>query len=153
MSDLIVEASKSVSGNKLLTVEIRRDSSSGLKIFVQSSGDYWKPFRRDDSSTILIGGVVCWRPKSDILRGIPGMFLCENAHEYDETPNLMLFLAKDINAGVWFDFGCFPISEQKIREFVEALRKQAKMLYICFCKPVGTRAEFTTSLIDKEIFD
>ena len=151
MSEVLIQDSKTISGNKILTVEIRRNSTSGLEIFVQSNSDLWKPFRVLE--TFTLGNCITYYPKQDNLRGVPGYFTSSNVFEYEEFPNLSLLLGKDVDKGCWYSFGSFPISEHKLREYADKLKKQAKILFLMYCRPFDLRVEFSTSVVEKEIFD
>lgn len=151
--DTIIEVNKSVSGNRLLTSEIKRDKDGGLQIFVQSDETLWKQFARSDKTTCNFAGVVCYRPAQQELNGVNGYFMIDDTPEVENMPNLMLLLAKDLDKGVTYNFGMLPISEDKLKEFAKQWERQVRIIYLTYIKPVDIRVEFSTKTIDREFHD
>lgn len=138
-------------GKKLVELAIRRDDS-GFQIYIQSPMS-WKLFCSPDDRVFTLAGVSCSRPRDERLANINGAFTTNPNFEYDGYPNLSILLAKNINSGVTFNFGIFPISNKKVQEWIHNFHEQVKTLYLSYCKPVNTRVIFTTATIEPEIHD
>lgn len=151
--DLIAQANKTVEGIKLLSLEIRRDNDCNLLITLKGNEKHWSLMRRDDAATFVLGGIECFAPKADNLLGVPGYFIPDNIFEYDNKPNMAMFLAKNLSQGVTFNFGQFPISNSKMYQWKEEIKKQAKIFFLAYVKPVGYSAEINTINIEQEKFD
>lgn len=137
---------------EFLEVNFSRDESAHLIIKLKGR-DYWKQFRRNDESFCTIAGVKCYKPKNEQINDVKGQFYVDNLHEINDMPNLMLLMAKDIEAGVTFDFGTVPMSESRCYQWAENLKYQAKTIYLCYVKPVEFKAIFTTQTVEKEVID
>jgi hypothetical protein len=134
-------------------IDFSRDENAHLIIKIKGR-DCWKQFRHQDESLCTIAGVKCYRPKQDImLNDIRGRFVIDSVHEYDEYPNLMLIMAKDIETGVTFDFGNVPMSESRCYSWADNLKYQLTTLYLAYVKPVNIKATFTTQIVEKKSFD
>lgn len=130
-------------------VDFSRDENAHLIIKIKGK-NYWSQFYREDMSTVRIAGVLCHRPKFEQLEEARAYFVMDNSFQYNDAPNLMLLLAKDIEQGVTFDFGIVPISESRCYVWAEQLHYAMKALYTAYVKPVNIRATFTTQLVEKE---
>lgn len=146
----IVQDSKSVSGKRLISVKITRDKDGGLSITLTGDSTLWKPFRRDDE-TYTFAGQKCFYPAQMELRGVRGMFDLENqAYESNGFPNLAMLLACDMDNGATFNFGAFPVSEQKLYEWTNLLKQQVKCIFCAYIKPVNVEMEVTCATIEVE---
>lgn len=148
-----MEGSKTVSGIDLLRVKIKRNTQTELEIFVQSHPSYWKFMRRDDQTTFKLAGIVCYKPKMDRFQGVNGFCYLDSIHEVQDYPNLALLLAKDIEQGVKFNFGPFPISRERLKDWISKFETQVKMLYFQYSKPQEYSLDITTELVQKERMD
>ena len=138
---------------RILKVRVARDCDKGLQIFVQSNLD-WSIFGISDKNskpTFILGGIKCFLPKENRLPNVPGCFRTDNVWEWDDSPNLSLLLAQDIQSGVTFDFGLEPISDDKIAAFIANLKTQAKILYFSYLKPVGVEVSVSMEIVEKTL--
>lgn len=141
--------------DRILTVEVRRNASHGLQIFVQSDKD-WSQFREETGKTSVISGVVCHHPKADNFKGIQSGFVRANGYDtlfYGGMPNLIILLARDIKAGVTFNLGMFPIQTEMIKSWGELLDGEIKRVYNNYCKPFKMSVEFVVTRTTNEIID
>lgn len=154
MSNEIINETKSVSGVKLLDLQVQRNADSRLRITLQSSPELWAFLRHESGQKINIGGVKCFRPKNDQLQGVRGYFIPDgNVFETEEGPNLNLLLAVDIDKGITFDFGQFPISESRMRDWIAKFKEQVKIIYLTYIKPIDVRVTFNTQTVESEFHD
>ena len=61
-----------------------------------------------------------------------------------------MLLAKNINNGVKFDFGAFPMSENKVKDWIDKFKKQTKILYLTYCKKLNITTIITTHTVEEE---
>lgn len=132
----------------VLEIEVNRSMSKGFQVFLKSTWD-WSFLRRTPDRTGSIGGVVCYMPKSESLPGIEGFFAVgTDAYEHGENmPNLGLLLAKDLKQGVTFNFGQFPISEEKIESWGRQFQEIVRKIFLQYCKKVNIKYRVTTETI------
>lgn len=148
----MIQDSKSVSGNRLMVVEIKRDKEGGLQITLQSDPRLWSFMKRDDETTYNFAGVTCFLPKSANLQGVHAYFMSDDPrYEVENYPNLAMLLAVDIGNGVTFNFGAFPVSEQKLQEWVRLLKEQVKIIYLSYIKPVDMVVDITANTVERDI--
>lgn len=139
--------------SSILSVRVKRDDKLGLQLMVKSSID-WGQFKGDGISNI--SGVACFNPRDSRAKGVSGYFHRGAGYDvlyYENLPNLIILLAKDINDGVTFNLGMFPISEDSIKKWTAALKEQVKVLYLTYCKPFEIRVEFSTQTVEIEQHD
>lgn len=148
----MIQDSKSVSGNRLLVVEIKRDKEGGLRITLQSDPNLWSFMRRDDNETYNFAGVKCFYPKAHNLQGVNAFFMDgDHSYEFENYPNLAMLLAAEIGTGVTFSFGAFPVSEQRLQEWVRLLKEQVKIIYLSYVKPVDVVVEINAQTVERDI--
>ena len=148
-----IQFTKKIEGKKILSVEVKRNQEGWLEIKLQSPID-WKVFKRTTSRDILrIGNIECYYPKSDTYPGLKSYFYNDNVFEYNDYPNLNLLLAKEIDKGVTFVFNTFPVSDQKIRTWLQRFNEQIKILYLSYCKPINISLVITSETIEREMHD
>jgi hypothetical protein len=139
----------------LLIVEVERNPKTGLQLHVKSPKD-WSLFRSNDGKLSNVGGVACYVPRNERVEGIGASFARTTGYDilyYQGLPNLVILLAKDLNEGVTFNLGMFPIAEEVIKRWGEQLKEQVKSLYLTYCKPFKYRIEFTTVTVEVEQHD
>lgn len=153
MSEIIQSDAKEVSGVKILFINVLRTAERGLQIKLQSQERFWKLFRRDLNETVTIGRVKCYLPKQDELPGVPGYFAAQDTFDFEQHPNLNMLLAKDIEDGVTFDFGAYPISDKKIVSWIDMLKKQVKIIYLTYLKPRDVRVIVSSQTVEQEEHD
>lgn len=148
----MIQDTKSVSGNRLMVVEIKRDKEGGLKITLQSDPNLWSFMRREGETIYSFAGVPCFYPKSSNLQGVNSYFMTdEQFYEFENYPNLAMLLARDIGQGVTFSFGAFPVSEQKLQEWVRLLKEQVKIIYLSYIKPVDVVVEISAQTVERDV--
>ena len=153
MSETLLKE-KSVSGNKLINMELRKGRDGVLRIFLQGDSSIYAQFKADGEMTFKLGGVVCYRPRQELLRGVCGRFHMDaNSFEFDGYPNLCILLAKDLTNGVEFNFGAMPISQPKLREWAENLATQVKVIFLTYVREVDIRVEVNSKVVEFESFD
>ena len=145
---------KPANGIEILEFAVKRDSESGFQIFLKGQKDIWKTLKNEAiNNPVMIGGVKCDYPRNESLKNIQGYFLVENRYECEDSLNLTLLLAKDIEQGVTFNFGYVPISDDRLYDLRDKLKEQVKRIYLQYIKPVDTRVFFNTSTCEEEIHD
>lgn len=145
----VIESVKTVEQQAILTVRIMRHCETGLRIYLQSPLD-WSLFAADKQALFTLGGVECRVPRSNKLPNVPGHFRADNVFDYDDYPNLCLLLAKNLQEGVWFDFGLMAISDDRLIHWAGNLKCQVKILYLTHLKPVNIEIQFTAATVEKE---
>jgi len=142
---------------ELCKLTISSSPERGFEIFLQSEYDFNKLFAAKGDKTFNLGGVKCGIPRNGDgyqLQGVRGYF---NTHsetfEYEGFLNLSLLLAKDIKNGVTFNFGVFPISQEKIQQYAENFKQQVKMIYLTYMKTIKYSVVFNTVTIEEEQHD
>lgn len=147
-----IQFTKKIEGKKIISGEVRRNQEGWLEIKLRSPID-WKIFRRTSRETLRIGNVECYYPKCDTYPGLKSYFYYDNLFEHNDYPNLNLLLAKDVDKGVTFVFNSFPISDQKIKSWVQKFNEQVKILYLSYCKPINISFVITSETIEREVHD
>lgn len=142
----------SKAGKKILDLEINRDPEKGLVIKITSPIS-WKALRHKNNRSITIGGVKCFYPAVDRIDGAAARFVADNVYEYDSQPNMALLLAENLSNGVTFNFGLFPISEDKIKDWVNKFKQEAKLVYLTCIKAYSVRLVITSKTIETENHD
>ncbi|MEK6878428.1 MAG: hypothetical protein AABY22_02410 [Nanoarchaeota archaeon] len=132
----------------LLEITVSRDSQ-GLKIYLKSIQN-WGAFIQENSGEVEIGKVKCFLSKTGGVEGVPGYFIASDVFEYNEYPNMNMLLAKNINNGVKFDFWAFPMSENKVKDWIDKFKKQTKILYLTYCKKLNITTIITTHTVEEE---
>lgn len=142
---------------ELCKLKLSTDSKRGFEIFIQSSHAFASLFGAADKRTFKLGGVECVVPRGGNESNIPGVagFFKTGASDfaYDDRLNLSLLLAKELEKGVTFNFGVFPISEDKINEYISRFKEQIKMIYLTYMKPVSVSITFSTCTVETEDHD
>ncbi len=149
---------KKQNGNVLMEIQIPRNLERGLEIHLKSSINWsnllgHKAADKQPEKVMEIGRVVCYQPKNDRLDGVNGLFAKQSVHEHEEYPNLMLLLAKDLHKGVVFNFGSFPVSEQKLKEWIIKFREQIKVIYLTYFKPLNISVVISSQTVEVEEHD
>ena len=147
-----IQFTKKIEGKKIISGEARRNQEGWLEIKLQSPID-WKVFRRTNRDTFRIGNVECYHSKADTYPGLKAYFYNDNVFEYNDYPNLNLILAKEIEKGVTFVFNSLPVSDQKIRNWLQKFNEQIKILYLSYCKPINISLVITSETIEREMHD
>lgn len=147
-----IESTKKIEGRKIMTGQIKRNMEGTIEIKLQSSID-WKMFKRAGKDTIKIGNVECYYPRNDSVPGVKGFFYYDNVFENNDFPNLCLILAKEIEKGVTFVFNSYPISEVRIKNWIQKFNEQIKILYLSYCKPINISISITSEIVEREFHD
>lgn len=150
MNDVNVNVSKTIDKCPLIDLKINKNTEEGLRITLSSPVN-WDFLAQKGQSVFKLGGVPCYRPRQETLRDVNGFFVSDNVYEYNDYPNLNLLLATGIKNGVTFDFGVFPISESKIRNWAVKFKEQVKMIYLTHAKPVYLHVKISTQTVEDEI--
>ncbi len=148
----VVESNKTVESKRILTVRVHRCGKEGLTVYVQSIID-WSTFKDDNGEYFDLGGQKCSFPKNNKLDNVPGQFRMESIWEFDDCPNLSIFLARDLEQGVTFKFGFVAVSDEKIFSWIANLKQQAKILYLTYLKPVDVEVNISTQTVEKQKHD
>jgi hypothetical protein len=141
---------------ELCRIHVKASSDEGLKIFLQSNHNF--NFLADlGERKMKIGGVECYVPRNgdgSNIPGVPGVFRCSKTDFFaDGQPNLSLLLARKLKEGVTFNFGVFPIGEDKVTEFLQQFKLQVKTLYLTYLKPVNQEMVITTETVERSVED
>ena len=147
-----IQSIKKIEGKKILSIEVRRNSEGWFEVKLQSPID-WKMFRRMNRDTVKIGNIDCYYPKAETYPGLKAYFYYDNVFEYNDYPNLNLILAKEIEKGVTFVFNSFPVSDQKIRNWLQKFNEQVKILYLSYCKPINISLVISSETVEREFHD
>ena len=128
----------------------------GFEIYLQSNYSF-ALFASPRDGNFKLGGVECYMPRNGNggqLNGVNGTFLTEkDRFQHDGYLNLSMLLAKDLAKGVTFNFGVFPISEDKITEYLQNFKQQVKMLFLTYMKPINISVIINTSTVEVENHD
>lgn len=123
----------------------------GLEFYLQSDMNF-QLFANPSDKYFNLGGVKCFFPRNgdaSNLNGVNGYFSTgSDKFQVENMLNLSLLLARDLKAGVTFNFGIMPIGEEKIAEYLTHFRNQVKMIYLSYMKPVSIRMDITTQVIE-----
>lgn len=138
---------------KILIVNARRNDKMEFELSLKSEISFLSLARKDRNATFKIGGVDCFYAVKERISGVNGNFYADNLMEYNDFPNLNLLLAKGLKEGVVFNFGVFPISDDKIQNFCEQLKNQAKIIYLTYFKPIDITVTVTSSTVENESHD
>jgi hypothetical protein len=133
---------------KLLEIRVSRTSAKGLEFFIRSTKE-WSLVGNSDM-TCVIGGVECYYPQNMHVQDCIGRFGIDDVFDFGDTPNLTMLLAKNIKEGVTFNFGKYPISEEKIKNWLQTFKEQAKCLYFTYIKDIDISVIFTTNLVEND---
>lgn len=134
---------------KIVNLGVKRDDD-GLKITIQSPIDF-KILKKNNKFTL--GGVTCFVPRSERVEGIDSYFATQSDYEFEGMPNLTMLLAENIRSGVTFVFPAMPISDKRMREWMEQFKRDAKILYLTYVKPVDWTVVITSETIEREHHD
>jgi hypothetical protein len=135
---------------KIINLGVKRDND-GLRISIQSPIDF-KILKKGNTKFVL-GGVNCFAPRQDRVDGIDSYFSTSQSYEFEGLPNLTMLLAESLKTGVTFSFPPMPISDKKIKEWMEQFKQDAKVLFLTFVKPIDYTVVITSQTIEKEIHD
>lgn len=128
--------------------------SNGLRICLQSNKDF--SFLRDKTTekTFKLGGVDCWLPRQgneSTLPGIPGCFYTnKDRFQAENYLNLSMFLAKDLDKGVEYQFDSFPLSSEKVKEFGNNFHTQIKLIWATYLRKTSISMTFQANIVDIE---
>lgn len=147
----LIETKVKCDGNTLLRVNIKKDPNRGLLIHMQSPIE-WKMLKDlSKDGTYNFGKVRCHFPLKDSLDDIPGYFRRDAGYEFGDYPNLTLLLAERLKDGVTFEFGLFPITDEKINAWSASFKEQVMAIYCNYLKPAEWDMTFTTHMVEKTI--
>jgi hypothetical protein len=144
------ESFKKDNGRKGFKIRAVRHPKEGLNLIMNSSVDF-DIFKRRDGKKITIGGVSCVLPRQQDYPGIECPFVSDSNWEFDGVPNLTLILAEGIREGVTFSLGVFPISEEKITNYLQKMKESVSRLYLGHCKELDVTCNITFETIQREI--
>lgn len=137
---------------KLLEIKVSRTAENGLQFFIKSQQD-WSAIG-NKAMACKIGGVECYYPHKSGLDDCPGCrFGVDDVFDYGDGPNLTMLLAKNIQNGVTFNFGKYPISQEKIQSWVQVFKDQVKYIYLTYIKEVDISIVLSTSVVENERHD
>lgn len=149
-------SSENKSPKELCKIKAFVTPERGFEIFLQSPHNF-SIFAANTKDTFKLGNVDCYLPRhgdGSQLNGVNGIFITEkDRFQRDNFFNLALLLARDIDKGVTFNFGVFPISEEKITEYLQNFKQQIKMLYLTYMKPIGISVIINTQTVEVEGHD
>ena len=135
--------------NKLIEIKIQRTSKDGLQIFLKSDLE-WSIFSNTERSC-KIGGIFCYYPKQEQIEDCPGKFGVDDMFDYGgDFPNLTILLAKNIKEGATFNFGKYPVSQDRIGYWLQKFKEQTKIIYFTYFKEFDISMVFTTSIVENE---
>ena len=134
-------------------INIHVSSERGLQITLQSNRNF--RFLTDETDkTFKLGGVDCFVPRGGNGYQLPGVFgyfrTEKESFQAENYLNLSMLLAKDINKGVTFNFGIFPLSEDKVNELASNFKQQIKMLWATYMREINVSMTFTASIVETE---
>ncbi len=145
---------KKIDGKIILEeLEVERNPETGLNIKIKCPLNLKFLSTEEHIGGFKFARVDCSYPKKETLQGIPGRFYTDTVLEYDNEPNLSFFLAKNLKEGVTFNFGLFPISDEKLLNWIKKFKIQTKIIYLTYCKPFKVRVRFSSETIESEIHD
>lgn len=140
---------KKVSSETILELIFNRSKDGDFKIHLKSPID-WSTLRlKGDNRSLTVGGVSCYRPYQERLPGINSCFHSDY-FEYENYPNMLMLLAKGLDEGVSFNFGMIPVSNEKIKDWAEKFKMEAKKLYIAYVKPFSLKLTITSAIVERE---
>jgi hypothetical protein len=134
---------------KIVNMGVKRDND-GLKISLQSPINF-KILQKKERFNL--GGIVCFAPRQQNVDGLDSVFSTEQSYQVDGLPNLTMLLAENLKSGVTFQFPPMPISDTKIKEWMEQFKKDAKVLFLTYVKPVDYSVIITSQTIECERHD
>jgi len=132
---------------KIVNMGVKRDND-GLKISLQSPINF-KILQKKERFNL--GGIVCFAPRQQNVDGLDSVFSTEQSYQVDGLPNLTMLLAENLKSGVTFQFPPMPISDTKIKEWMEQFKKDTKVLYLTYVKSVDYSVEISAVTIEREI--
>lgn len=135
---------------KIINLGVKRDND-GLRITIQSPIDF--KILKKGNQRFTLGGVTCYAPRDERVDGVDSFFGTSQSYEIESMPNLTMLLAEDIKSGVTFSFPPMPISDSNIRSWMEQFKRDAKILFLTYVKPVDYTVTITSQTIEKEIHD
>ena len=155
-TETIATAPKGNGKTELCRLKMSLNTERGFEIHLQSNHNF--SFLSNPKDGIFkLGGVECFIPRNgdgSNLPGVAGYFsLAKDRYELEHYLNLSLLLAKDLQKGVTFNFGCFPISDDKINELASNWKQQVKMLYLSYMKPISVSVMISTETVEVEPHD
>ena len=148
-----ITATKNGSRINLGSIEILSSAENGFQIKLKSNRNF--RFCADPSEkTFKLGGVECFIPRSGNgyeLPGIPGSFRTEkDLFHNNGYLNLSILLAKDLKDGVVFNFGTFPIADDKIEELAINFKNQIKTIWATYMRDISIAMEFSATIVETE---
>lgn len=136
---------------QIVNMAVKRDNE-GLRITLQSPIDF-KILKRGPKNLFTLGNVSCFAPRVEKIEELDSVFSTSQSYEVDGLPNLTMLLAESIKSGVTFVFPPMPISDTKIKEWMEQFKKDAKILFLKYVKPVDYSVNITSETIEREQHD
>ena len=149
-----ITVKKGSSRISLGSMEIVSSAENGFQIKLKSSRNF--KFLTDSTTekTFKLGGVECFLPRQGNgyeLAGVPGQFRTEkDTFHNNGYLNLSLLLAKDLKDGVIFNFGTFPIADDKIEELAVNFKNQIKMIWATYMRDISIAMEFSATIVETE---
>jgi hypothetical protein len=150
----ITTVKKNGSRISLGSMEILSSAENGFQIKLKSSRNF--KFLRDSGNdkTFKLGGVDCYLPRGGNgyeLPGVPGQFRTEkDMFHINGYLNLSLLLARDLKDGVVFNFGTFPVSDDKIEELAMNFKNQIKIIWATYMRDISIAMEFSATIVENE---
>lgn len=135
-----------------LEARILRDGKTGEIMVSVKSPKNWSAIYDKSQRTIVWAGIECYLPQTSGLFGLRSKF-SPDYHDmwYNDYPNLMVLLAKDINNGVTFKFGAFPVAQERMEDWARLLKEEAKIIFLSYLKPFDIIVKITCETIENEI--
>lgn len=141
---------------ELCKLKLSTTPSKGFEIFIQSNHNF-SFLAEKGGNTFALGNVKCFKPRGGDgfqLAGVAGYFQTgAMTFESDGRLNLSILLAQDLEKGVTFNFGVFPLAEDKIMDYISKFKEQIKMIYLTYMKPVSVSVTFSTETVETENHD
>lgn len=141
---------------ELARISINTSPERGVEFYIQSNQSCWQQFA-DMKNSFTLGGVKCFAPKQGNgagLGGVNGHFNTNKDNFFqDGTINLSVLLAHSMKEGATFNFGVFPITEEKIDELLASMKQNLKMIYLQYCKPIRKTVIISTETVEVEEHD
>jgi len=136
---------------QLARLKIDVTTERGLEIYLQSQHNF-SILANPKQGTFKLGGVDCMIPLGGDGYQIPGVMGCfrtqKECFQHDGFLNLSMLLARDLQKGVTFNFGLFPINEEKVLEYIQGFKQQTKLIYLTYMKPISVSVTFSTETVE-----
>lgn len=135
---------------KIINLGVKRDNE-GLRISIQSPIDF--KILKKGNNKFTLGGVNCFAPRQERVDGVESFFSTSQSYEVEGMPNLTMLLAENLKTGVTFSFPPMPISDKRIKDWMEQFKQDAKILFLTFVKPIDYTVIITSQTIESERHD